>query len=139
MVLWVLVSVFGALNHTIITKIRGAPFPLPLPHLYSGHVMFVRIPRDPTVHYYQSHDGTWRPLYELTEAHGWLYERARLEANLSFSPSLLADICRRHLARTGGVTHILREEHRLSKGAPQPVKRLYFRCDATGLTPVRRT
>lgn len=135
---WVLLSILGALDHTLFPRLFGSSLSLSLPHLYSGHVMFVRIPRTPTIHLYRDDKGALRPLYELTETHGWLYERARLEANLSFSPALLPAICRRHFARTGAATEFVREEHRLSAGAPQPVTRISFRCDERGLTPTGR-
>lgn len=135
---WVMLSLVGALDSTVLPKILGTKLALPLPHLYSGHVMFVRIPRTPTVHLYRGDNGSWRPLYELTDAHAWLYERARIEANLSFSPAILPAICRQYFARSGQVTEFMREEHRLSAGAPQAVTRIVFRCDERGLTPAGR-
>jgi hypothetical protein len=135
---WLALSLAGALNHILSAgRVGGPALDLSLPHLASGHAMFVRIPRTVHVHSYLTPDGQHRPLTDLVRTQGLLYGRARLETNLALHPALLEQICQRHFRASGRATTFLTEEYKLNFHPERPYKKAALVCDERGLSPSR--
>lgn len=137
LLVWLTLSTLGALNETVVPKFIGRSFDLPLPHLKSGHTMFVRIPRTVHIHQYAEGDGPRQPLTDLVDGPSPLYARARLEVSLELERDLLPQICRRSFARDKVARRFFADEYKLNFHPERPVRSAELVCDERGLQ-VRR-
>jgi hypothetical protein len=94
-VVWLALTVAGALDHTIAESLFGRRFDLWLPHLKYGHVMFNRNPRTATLFYYAGADGVRHDLADLMPTPAWGYRRARLAISYMTNPDYLKELCLR--------------------------------------------
>ncbi len=94
-VAWMLLSLAGALNHTIAEKLLGRRLDLVLPHLQYGYVMFNLNPRTVQVLEYARADGVRHDLAELVPTPAPGYARARLAIDVATVPDYLMEVCYR--------------------------------------------
>jgi hypothetical protein len=90
---WLVLTVAGALDHTVAEALFGRRFDLFLPHLKYGHVMFNRNPPHTVRLYYT--DGERHDLADLMPTPAWGYGRARLAVTYTTKPDYLMELCLR--------------------------------------------
>ncbi len=100
-VAWIVLSLAGALDHTIAPRLLGRSFDLHLPHLQYGYVMFNANPRRVPVFTYARADGVRHDLAELEPRPAFGYARARVALDAMFTPIYLRDLCNRALRGPG--------------------------------------
>ena len=130
---WIVLAVFGALNHTIAERLFGKRFELALPQLEYGYVMFNKNPRQVQVYSYARADGVRHDLADLVRTPSPGYKRARVAIDAAFDPRVLDEICFR---ATRGSTEKLTffvDEYDLDVDARAPVRTRALACDAHGL------
>ena len=127
-VTWIVLTVAGALNHTIAEKLVGRRFDLLLPHLKYGHVMFNRNSPNAQLYTYSGADGVRHDLADLMETPAIGYRHARLAISVSTNPDYLMELCLHARRRgLGDLTFTIEET--------TPPSRRELRCDARGLHP----
>jgi hypothetical protein len=134
---WMALTVLGAMNGAIAQRLLGRRLDLRLPHLQQAYVMFIEIPRSPAVHSFVDDDGERHSVAELLAAPAFLYARARIEANFTLAPDLLRHICWQHLQRGGKPVDLTTEEYRLNFRPERPYLAYTERCSHEGLVRVR--
>lgn len=132
-VVWVVLGVAGAMNHTIAEDLFGERFNLLLPHLEYGYVMFNKNPTDVTVYDYAEADGVRRPLAELVHTPALLYPDARLAVDVAIKPDYLREVCYRATRGSGESYTFLLDRYRVDTQAHHPVQSGALSCDAHGL------
>lgn len=96
-VLWIVLALAGALDHTIAPRLFGRSFDLFLPHLQYGYVMFNANPRRVPVFTYARADGVRHDLADLDPRPAFGYARARVALDAMFTPIYMRDLCNRAL------------------------------------------
>ena len=135
-VVWLLLSLLGAVNQSVIRPLLGQALPLLLPHLQQGYVMFIEIPRKIEVHSYL--DGTGQhSIADVVHTKAIFYQRARVEANFTLNPLLFEQACRDRYADAQAPTVFVVEEHHPLLRTGKPTKTTRYMCDGTGLSQLR--
>ena len=127
-VVWLILGVWGALNHNILPKWFGSRTDLLLPHLRYGHVMFNKNMKKVKVFKYQSGNGEPHYLADLVTTPSLGYHRARLGMNVLLQPRYIDTLCRSAQDLGQGQITILIEEYDVSDGPAQPTKTTTRRC-----------
>lgn len=96
-VIWIVLGVAGAIDHTIAERYLGGSLDLRLPHLQYGYVMFNENARRVPVFTYARGDGVRRDLAELDPRPAPGYARSRAAVDATLAPSYLRDLCNRSL------------------------------------------
>ncbi len=133
---WLLLSVLGAVNQSVIRPLAGQSLPLLLPHLQQGYVMFIEIPRKIEVHSYLDDRGQ-HSIADLFGTVAPFYHRARTEANFTLNPLLLEQACRDRFAAASAPTVFVVDEHHPLLHTGRATKTTRYMCDAAGLSQLR--
>jgi hypothetical protein len=96
-VIWIVLGVAGAINHTIAERYLGGTLDLGLPHLQYGYVMFNENPTRVPVFTYAREDGVRHDLAELDPRPAPGYTRTRAAVDATLAPLYLRDLCNRAL------------------------------------------
>jgi V8-like Glu-specific endopeptidase len=142
-VVWILLGLAGALDHTIAEKLLGGRVDLLLPHLKAGYVMFNANPRTAKVYEYAGSDGVRHDLADLVATPSPGYARARVFINATLDPAFLKEICLRAThalepaARTpqGDAYDFFITEYRVDVDPRTPSGTTVLHCDIHGLRP----
>jgi hypothetical protein len=132
---WILLTIAGALNQTIVPALFGDSMDLLLPHLKYGHVMFNKNPRQVQVLSYSGADGVRHDLADLLQTPAPGYARARLTVEVSLQPDYLAELCL-HAWRAGrGELTFILDDYDVDRDREHPVASHQARCGEHGLLP----
>ena len=96
-VVWLVLGIAGALDHTIAEHWLGHTVDLGLPHLQYGYVMFNANPRRVAVFSYAHTGGERGDLADLEPRPAPGYARARVAIDAMFTRVYLRDLCNRAL------------------------------------------
>lgn len=135
-VAWMLLSLAGALNHTIAEKLFGERFDLMLPHLKYGHVMFNKNATTIDVWDFSGPDGVRHPLRDLVQTPAIGYADARVGLDLYTKPDYIRELCFRAFAARKEPLTIFEREYQVEVDPRTPSRTLTLRCDAHGLAPL---
>jgi hypothetical protein len=133
-VVWVVLGILGALDHTIALMAFGRRFDLVLPHLEYGHIMFNKNSRRTTVYEYAGDDGARRPLAELVHVPAIGYADSRLVVSVILQPDYLREVCFRATRGTSRRYTFFLDFFDEDVDLARPVHTTVLHCDAHGLT-----
>jgi hypothetical protein len=135
-VVWLLLSLLGAVNQSVIRPLLGQSLPLLLPHLQQGYVMFIEIPRKIEVHSYLD-DAGQHSIAEVVHTRAIFYQRARTEANFTLNPLVFEQACRDRYADAQAPTVFVVDEHHPLLHSGKATKTTRYMCDGAGLSQLR--
>ena len=129
-VAWIALALAGALDHTIVPRLVGRSFDLPLPHLQYGYVMFNANPSRVPVFTYARADGVRHDLADLDPRPAFGYARARVALDAMFTPIYLRDLCNRSLRGKGDAITIYVDGYQSDVDNQHPALTQTVECDA---------
>lgn len=125
---WVVLSVAGALNHTIIPFLFGKPLKLWLPHLKYGFVMFDHNDTELLLAYYKPRYAAARlPIADLIETPSLTYKETHANVNLLLYPPYLEHLCWRGGLAEGADFFL---DHYDVQATPHIIRTDRFRCES---------
>jgi hypothetical protein len=133
-VVWMVLGLAGAMNHTIAQSLFGRTFDLVLPHLKYGHVMFNKNLTTVRVHEFEGADHVRHPIADLVQTPALGYRNARVEIDLMTKPDYLLELCFRatRARHEPLVFHVAEYDVTVDPRTPQHTADLP--CDEHGLT-----
>jgi hypothetical protein len=132
-VVWIVLTVAGALDQTVAESLFGRRFDLLLPHLKYGHVMFNKNPRTVQVLGYAGSDGVRHDLADLVATPALGYARARLAVDQILQPYYIAEVCLRTQRRARRELEFIVDDWDVGVGTRHLTATHRYRCEQNGV------